>query len=221
MGSIEGAIFGNRRMQSQLPAPRVLSSQAYIILIKPNFGVPTPGGSVVATDEEIVLGEIQSLEYEESFEPIKKFFPYGFKTMLTLTRPTGWSLTFNAEKVDWKMAYWVYANERTHLGNELNSFPTQNNTFQGKGMMGHKIMFAVDLITQHYDGTEERYRWKDVTILNFGGTVPDNNQPITERLVAYSPERLIGQPFDENHEISKMNSVVADILATMKLVNKA
>jgi hypothetical protein len=201
-----------------IPKKRILTSRAKIKLTVPNFGLGGVGG------DEIEIGEVDQFNASINFEVVKQFRPYGHTKLKTITRPAGWNINMSGGKIDWKLSYLVYMNERFLLGNNSNKSSVSSITSFGKGeseAIGNQLLFVAEQTITYYDGTVERYKYKDLVLLNYGLEMAYNNVEIPESLSAFSPERIIDSDFENDYRVTKIKSTGMDIISTMMEINKS
>lgn len=206
--------MSGRQPDMSLPKPRVLSSSSTLKLLAPNFGNP----QFIQEDPEFEIGEIDSFTAYKQFRIIKRWKPFGSKYEKLLVEDTGWELSFTGGKVDWKLAYLFYLNELALRGLNNANTPSADNTLESAGSLYNKPLFAIYHTIYHYDGTEETYIYKDITILEYGlETSPDNTE-IPERMSAFSPYRVVGETTKEISDISKINDKMKKLISAVNQI---
>jgi hypothetical protein len=137
-----------------------------------------------------------------------------------LIEDNGWDIQWSGGKVDWALAYMVFAQEQALAGNDDSNFPGGSNTFDDLSSLYKAPVFEISSTIKHYDGSIENYIYRDVQILTFGQEVSGENGQITESITAFSTRRVIG-PGLKDDETSNINDSIANIISNMITSNRS
>jgi len=126
--------------------------------------------SVTTSSGPQSVGEVLKFSAKQEGD-LKKKQPLGETKVHAQFVPQGWSLDWDGEKIDRELANLIASLE--------------DNYHDGKPMP----RFEFNQVIDHYDGTQEKYKFEDVTIYDYQFSQDKAAEAIKEQAKGFSPRR--------------------------------